>query len=175
MQPLHIVNDVGFKNLLRFLEQGYEVPSRTHLGAVIKKRYVETRKELTGLLQLQAPAIALTMDAWTSKVVQSFQTFTRHFVNEWKLETSHFGGSHTARRIADKACEAVARVRASQKVLCIVQDEAANAVAAGRLQEEDKSWSSKTCAPHKLQTCIHHAIDGSAPARCLLATSRKLQ
>ena len=162
------------------MEQGYEVPSRTHLRAVIKKRYVETRKELTGLLQLQAPAIALTMDEWTSKAVQSFQTFTCHFVNgEWKLktfvlETSHFGGSHTARRIADKACKAVARVRASQ-VLCVVQDEAANAVAAGRLQEEDKSWSSKTCAPHKLQTCIHHAIDGSAPVRRLLATSRKLQ
>ena len=118
MRPLNIVNDVRFKNLLQFLEQGYEVPSRTHLRAVIKKRYVETRKELTGLLQLQAPAIALTMDAWTSKAVQSFQTFTCHFVNdEWKLktfvlETLPFGGSHTARRIADKACEAVARVRA---------------------------------------------------------------
>ena len=34
MRPLNIMND-GFKNLLRFLEQGYEVPSRTHLRAVI--------------------------------------------------------------------------------------------------------------------------------------------
>ena len=46
--------------------------------------------------------------------------------------------------------------------------------AAGRLLEEDKSWSSETCAAHKLQTRVRHAIEGSAPVRHLLATSRKL-
>ena len=143
MRPLSIINDAGFVKLLQFLEPGYQVPSRTNLAGVLKKRHKASQGELTCILQ-ETRGLALTTDAWTSKAVLSFQTFSGHFISrDWKLvtfilETSHFGGSHTGRQIADKVCDAVQKVRVSDKVVCVVQDEAANAVAAGELLKKEK-------------------------------------
>ena len=63
-RPLSIVNDPGFKGILGFLEPDYQVPSRTHVASLIKKRHQNGKQELGGLLRA-APAVALTTDAWT--------------------------------------------------------------------------------------------------------------
>ena len=55
------------------------------------------------------------------------------------LGTARFGGSHTGKRITEQISGAVKESKAQDKVFCVVQDEAANAVAAGRaltLKEE---------------------------------------
>ena len=86
-RPLSIVNDPGFKGTLGFLEPDYQVPSRTHVASLIKKRHQNGKQELGGLLRA-APAVALTTDAWTSRATQSYATYTAHFISEtWKLES----------------------------------------------------------------------------------------
>ena len=74
-RPLSIVNDPGFKGILGFLEPDYQVPSRTHVASLIKKRHQNGKQELGGLLRA-APAVALTTDAWTSRATQSYATYT---------------------------------------------------------------------------------------------------
>ena len=81
------MNEPGFKGILGFLEPDYQVPSRTHVASLIKKRHQNGKQELGGLLRA-APAVALTTDAWTSRATQSYATYTAHFISEtWKLES----------------------------------------------------------------------------------------
>ena len=109
-RPLSIVNDPGFKGILGFLEPDYQVPSRTHVASLIKKRHQNGKQELGGLLRA-APAVALTTDAWTSRATQSYATYTAHFISEtWKLEsyvlrTSLFPGSpHGCQHCGPRRC-----------------------------------------------------------------------
>ena len=76
----------------------------------------------------EAKTVAITSDAWTSKAVQSYQTYTGHFINrEWQLLTfvlctARFGGNHTGKRIAEQISGAVEESKAQDKVVCFVQD-----------------------------------------------------
>ena len=56
----------------------------------------------------------------------------------------------------------------------LTQIEAANAVLAGRMVEEELGWESCTCAAHLLQTCIRRALDGSRPIQQMLAACRRV-
>ena len=180
MRPLSVIGDSGFKRLLQFLEPGFVVPSRTHLTSLIKARYGKAKAELRDVFKREAKTVAITSDAWTSKAVQSYQTYTGHFINrEWQLltfvlSTARFGGSHTGKRIAEQISGAVEESKAQDKVVCVVQDEAANAVAAGRLLKEEQKWDSLTCSAHRLQTCIRHSIGASTQVQRLLAACRRV-
>ena len=179
-RPLSIVNDPGFKGILGFLEPDYQVPSRTHVASLIKKRHQNGKQELGGLLRA-APAVALTTDAWTSRATQSYATYTAHFISEtWKLEsyvlrTSLFPGSHTAANIADHAVATCATFDLDEtKIVAAVHDEAANMVAAGRLRKEEFGWANEGCGAHRLQTAVKHAISSVREVEVLLAHSRRL-
>ena len=77
-----------------------------------------------------------------AKAVESYQTCTAHFIDrQWHLvtfvlATLQFPGSHTGICIAEKICATVKDVNAQDKVVCIVQDEAANAQLAASLLKE---------------------------------------
>ena len=90
------------------------------------------------------------------------------------LAMSHFQGSHTGRRITEKVCAAVKDVKCEDKVVSVVQDEAANAVSAVRLLMEKHCWDPLTCGAHRLQTCIHYALDANRHLQTLLARCRRL-
>ena len=86
MRPMEIVNDKDLKRLLEYLAPNYDLPSRTHLVSLVKKRHVAARNELAELLRIEAPHMSLTTDGWTSMATQSYNTTTAHFIDsEWKL------------------------------------------------------------------------------------------
>ena len=181
LRPLSVVNDEGFRHLLSFLAPGYKLPSRTHVAKLIKERHVLGKKELARLLKQDAIVCSLTTDGWSSKATQSFNTVTCHFINkDWSLvsavlDTSHFPCSHTAGAIAEKVQQSLGPVALDHsKVISVTHDEAANAVAAGRLLAQSAGWESVTCAAHLLQTAIRHAIDSSRPVQKLLASCRRM-
>ena len=71
--------------------------------------------------------------------LQSFATTTAHFIDEdWELtscclETTHFGGSHTGVRIAEKLRQATQRFNISDSAVeAVVHDQAANVELAGK-------------------------------------------
>lgn len=180
MRPLGIVNDPGFRELLHFLEPGFTVPSRTTVTKMVRQRHEKSKKELIGKLK-DAKAVSITTDGWTSKAVMSFVTYTVHFINpSWDLdsfvlETSQFEGSHTADNLATEVKAIVEKFAIPATALqCIVHDEAANAVAAGKKLTREEGWKSQVCAAHRLQTCIRHAISGSRAIEKVLATARRL-
>lgn len=148
MRPLSIICDSGFCQLMEFVEPGYAVPSRTLMTNTLKARYKDCRKELAELLNRQ-DAVAVTTDGWTSKAVESYITYSAHFVGDnWSLvtcvlETSKFHGSHTAVRLAEHAVSTVEHVNMPlTKIVGVVHDEAANMMTAGRILEEDHDWAS---------------------------------
>ena len=122
--------------------------------SVIKARFHKARGELSNILA-KAKFLAVATDAWTSKAVESYQTYTTHFIDgQWQmvtfvLATSHFQGI-TGRRIAEEVHAAVKDVKCKDKVVSVVQDEAANAASAGRLLMKKYGWDPLTCGAHRL-------------------------
>ena len=77
-------------------------------------------------------------------------------------------------RVAEKVHAAVKDVTCEGQVVSVVQDEAANAVSAGRLLMEKYGWDPLTCGAHRLQTCIRHSLDANRHLQTLLARCRRL-
>ena len=100
MRPIALVEDKGLRALLRHLEPGYKIPSRTHLTTLIKKQWKDGQEALGAVLKTP-DFISLTTDIWTSRSTQALETTTAHFLSsDWEfkrcvLETRLFSGSHT--------------------------------------------------------------------------------
>ena len=91
------------------------------------------------------------------------------------LNTSHFPGSHTAVRIAEKDRQTLSSVQMPEKkVVSIVHDEAANAKAVGNILSKEVGWQINASAAHLLQTAIKHTIESSPPVQKLLGSARRL-
>lgn len=104
LQPLDIVTDKGFRDLVHVAEPRYVFPSRKSLtNKIIPQLYDERRTsihaELSGSNTL---SLALTTDGWTSCTNQSYISFTGHVVDEhfnlkeYCLHVAECGESHTA-------------------------------------------------------------------------------
>jgi hypothetical protein len=105
MQPLSIVCDVGFQQLIHKLDPNYKLPSKTQVKEVLlPRRYNEIKIKLKAILE-QVKYVSLTTDLWTSSYSNlSYLTVTVHFLYQNKLlstvlETKHCQGSHTAENI----------------------------------------------------------------------------
>ncbi|XP_065197184.1 zinc finger BED domain-containing protein 4-like [Sycon ciliatum] len=181
MRPLNIVNDDGLKRLLRFMEPSFNVPSRTHIASVVKRKHSDGKEEVKAMMK-SARRVAVTTDGWTSKAVRSYSTFTAHFLDDnWDLQsvvlaTRPLDDRHTAVNIAAQLKEIVEEFGISEKVVAIVHDEARNMVAASTLlqADSDSDVQGVVCAAHMLQTCLRHALDSSKPVQKLLAEGRRL-
>ena len=180
MRPLGISNDPGFRQLMSFIEPSFTVPSRTTVASMVRRRHECAKKELAAKLA-DVTSIAITTDAWTSKAVVSFVTYTGHFVtDDWSLvsyvlETKRFSGSHTAVNLAAATNAVLDKFHIPVESLqCLVHDEAANQMAASRILRDEHGWDFQACAAHRLQTCIRHAISSSRPVSKLLAAARQM-
>ncbi|XP_065177356.1 uncharacterized protein LOC135808138 [Sycon ciliatum] len=181
MRPLNIVNDDGLTRLLRFMEPRFNVPSRTHIASVVKRKHSDGKEEVKARMK-SARRVAVTTDGWTSKAVRSYSTFTAHFLDDnWDLQSVVLGtrpldDRHTAVNIAAQLKEIVEEFGISERVVAIVHDEARNMVAASTLlqADSDSDVQGVVCAAHMLQTCLRHALDSSKPVQKLLAEGRRL-
>lgn len=163
-RPLNIVTDSGLRELVHFLEPGYQFPSCRHISKLIKLSYADAFDMLVKLLN-SAATIALTCDGWTSKATDSYVTITAHFISDqWQLlscvvQCSQFDGSHTGERLAEMMHEAMRRFKIpDHKITVVVHDEAANEVLAGKLLLERYGWKTYVCAAHRLQNAIKYAL-----------------
>ncbi|KAI2655999.1 E3 SUMO-protein ligase ZBED1 [Labeo rohita] len=88
MHPYTVVDDPGFKYLLKVLEPRYTVPSCAHISqSVGPSLYTRTSAEIEHELST-APAVALTTDEWTSCTTESYLTVTAHFIDsEWEMKS----------------------------------------------------------------------------------------
>lgn len=106
MRPFSIVNDDGFRSLLKLLDPKFDLPGRTHFAeTVIPALYTETKTSVLNELK-SAPAVAITTDGWTSRSTESYVTITAHIIDEYfqaqsyVLQTRKLSVSHTAENLA---------------------------------------------------------------------------
>ena len=87
LRPLRVVEGIGFKQLMNYIEPGYIVPSRTRVMSICQKKYTTIKEELLSSLQ-SISNVVLTTDIWTSRTVQSYLTVTVDFItDDWLMDS----------------------------------------------------------------------------------------
>ena len=85
MQPMSVVEDEGFKNLIRFLEPDYTMPCRKTVISRVTKLYQDCSAKIKLHLD-QTMYVALTTDCWTSLTTTSYITVTCHYIDKkWEM------------------------------------------------------------------------------------------
>ena len=150
MQPVSIVEDLGFLKFLRALDPRYQPPSRKTLShSIIPQKYEEMKRKLLGELE-KLKYCALTTDIWTSRQTMGYITITCHYIDSsWSLHsviliTTNMQKDHTAESIADELKAATDEWGITQKIVAVVTDNAANIVAAVCLN----GWKHVPCFAH---------------------------
>ncbi|KAE8751164.1 hypothetical protein FOCC_FOCC002248 [Frankliniella occidentalis] len=87
LKPESVVEELGFQHLIYILEPRYVIPSGSQFSRhVIPNLYISEKKKLQIRLQElresnDLKSISLTIDAWTSRKMDSFLAFTLQFIN----------------------------------------------------------------------------------------------
>lgn len=106
MVPAAIVEQVGFKNVLKTMDLRHELPSRSYfLREALPQMYTEVRQTLADRLA-NVSHFALTSDMWSSRTCGPYMSVTVHYIQDWEmktacLQTSYFPQDHTGENIAE--------------------------------------------------------------------------
>ena len=130
LKPISTVDGTGFRQLMNYVEPGYQVPSCPHITATCRHLYSGIKEEL--LVTLSSPHVAFTTNLWTRKSTEAYLTVTAHFICEWNLVgkvllTHEILERYTGMHIAARLCEAAMKWNIpDERVSAIVRDNAAN-------------------------------------------------
>ena len=161
LQPASIVEDRGFLTFLHAIDPKYEPPSRRTIMRSMLPGYYERVKEEVKAKLSDVKHCALTTDLWTSRATQGYITVTCHFISsDWilhavVLDTLLVEADHTAENLAAELSGVSNEWGVTDKIVCVVTDNASNIVAAVRLNE----WKHMPCFAHTLNLIVQDAID----------------
>lgn len=136
LRPYSVVENEGFRHLIKVLEPNFVMPQRKHLSTKLIPTMYESLKEAIRAKIISAERVAITCDTWTSVSTQSYLTVTCHYIDaEWclvshVLETTEVLTSHTAANLADMLSRTIEEWGLSSKTPAVVTDNAANMVRA---------------------------------------------
>ena len=160
MQPFSVVDDAGFRALVSGLDSRYSLPGRKTITASLLPRMYEMKKAKLQDILRSAKDIAVTTDAWASRINDSYYTVTTHFINDnWELQSYVLGTilnkeSHSAENIAKDLTNVFALWNIKDKVCWIVTDNAPNIVKACT----DLKIPRIACFAHTLNLAVKDAI-----------------
>lgn len=165
LQPYSMVEDKGFRNLLKYLVPNYRIPSRKHFSEKVVPLMYESIKEKVKYDLANEKYICLTTDGWTCQhTMNSFFSLTARYVTaefEVKnvtLQVTHFKDSHTGINISKFLRESVNKwAIGEENISLVLTDNAANVLAAMR----ELGWDNGKhfpCIIHTLQLCIQSKI-----------------
>ena len=175
-RPTAIVEDPGLQTVLcvALQNQQYTLPSRRTIDNIIARMYDEKLNEYRKTVD-SCTSLALTTDFWTSNNNESYCGITGHWIDgDWKLMSVtlgclHVDERHTAANVASLYEQFADEWHITDKVHCIVSDNARNMVAAiGRTP-----YSHLPCVAHSIQLSILHGLK-IADASNLLAKCRHI-
>lgn len=160
-QPFSIVEDEGFRNLIKILAPGYQIPSRKYLSkSLLDKMYDDCYKKVTNNLK-EVKGICITTDHWTSAANESYIGVTAHYINDnFKLcsvllQCIKFEGAHTAVAIATELRRVLNCWNLRHKLVIAVTDNASNVTKA--IKDELK-WKHYGCFAHKLNLIVERSL-----------------
>ncbi|CAI6354947.1 unnamed protein product [Macrosiphum euphorbiae] len=157
-QPLSIVEDAGFKYLMKTVSPNFKVPSRRYILSKIFEKY-DAMKEIFMEKLKNVQCFTLTTDIWTDIQTRSYIGVTIHLVDQYKFNAALLGvyeldERHTSEYIATKLVDVCVEWNITkQKIVSVVTDGAANMTKA-------IFWKKKhiLCFAHKLNLVAQNAI-----------------
>ncbi|KAF3861204.1 hypothetical protein F7725_001459 [Dissostichus mawsoni] len=169
LRPYSVVENAGFRHLLKTLEPRYKLPSRSHFTEnVIPALYNGTKAQVMASM-IQAKRVAITCDAWTSVATESYLTVTAHYISEdWQflshvLQTRAVYESHTGAHVAELLSRVVEEWQLSDKDVVLVTDNASNMIAAA----EFGKFPHVKCFAHTLNLASQRALKVATLSRLL--------
>ena len=142
LRPLSIVEDSGFKEFVKSLDNRYDLPSRKTLSTVTLPQLLE-ETETTIIKQLSEAAwVAITSDAWTSRTQTPFLAVTVHFIEVGQdkidlqtkiLDCCVLSENSTAETIKFEIDLILEKFDIKKKVVAAVTDRGSNMVKAVKL------------------------------------------
>jgi len=101
LRPIMIVECVGLRSLLSYLELRYTLPSCKNFISDINHKFEMCKEKLKHRLESEVPCMSLTTEIWTTIATETYMTVTAHYIDaSWKiqkfaLETVSFPERHT--------------------------------------------------------------------------------
>ena len=176
LQPFSIVEDEGFKYLLKNLEPRYTLPSRSTVSrTLLPKMNGELRKKLKGELDA-VDYIAITTDCWTSRATDSYITATAHFIDsEWNLrsvvlETVIMIEAHTSENLRKQLLNIFESWEIKEKIVAIVSDNASNIKKAIK----ELGLPHVGCFAHTLNLVVKKALSSTGRLQDIIKKCRKI-
>ena len=158
MQPLSIVENIGFRQLLHRLDPKYPIIARSTLTQLLPQRYEAEKQRLKASMSLVS-SVSVTTDHWTSIATDAYTTVTAHFIDDdWILHspvllTRSSDMRHTSENLHRELHEAFVEFGIQDKVSCIVTDNARNVTNAAKMASEHHP-----CFAHTLNLAVKDAI-----------------
>jgi hypothetical protein len=113
MQPFSIVEDLGFRDVLKAAEPRYLMPSRKTFSTELIPQLFSKTVDVVKSDVHTAVSLAITTDGWTSKANNSYISYTAHFLNEqfeprnYCLNIENVDDSHTAQNLANSLSQSI--------------------------------------------------------------------
>ena len=160
LRPYSVVENAGFRHMMKTIEPRYKLPSRTTLtDSEVPALYNETKAKVMESMS-KASRVAITCDAWTSVATESYVTVTAHHISEdWQilshvLQTRAVYESHTGHHMAELLTSVVKEWQLTDKSIVLVTDNAANMISAAEVGE----FPHVKCFAHTLNLAAQRAL-----------------
>ncbi|XP_022825647.1 zinc finger BED domain-containing protein 4-like [Spodoptera litura] len=166
MQPFSIVEDKGFRELIKFAFPNYTIPSRKYFANNLLPGLYEEVKTATKIsVSEDASSICLTTDIWTSRNNDSYLAITGHYIDRnynlqsVLLECKVLEKSHTGVHLAEEIKNVTQDWSIpSEKVLLVVSDNGANITNAVK---QILGWKHFSCYAHTLNLAVQKILGNS--------------
>ncbi|XP_073671353.1 zinc finger BED domain-containing protein 4-like [Paramisgurnus dabryanus] len=178
-QPFSVVEDVGFRRLIDYIEPRYTIPSRRHFSDVcLPEMYNVISTNVHELLATDIAALSFTTDIWSSDVSPtSMLSLTAQWIDtDFKLQkivlhSQEFRGSHTAVAISEAFANMFDTWRIDRsKVHAVVSDNARNMAKA----MEDSNLKGIRCMAHTIQLAVNEGLLSQRSIADVIAIGRKI-
>ena len=161
LQPLSIMDEPAFRNLLQVAEPKFQLPHRTFITSkVLPEAYSEVRTAVERQL-VTAEKCTVTTDLWTSQYQQrSYISLTVHFIDRnftlqsKCLQTLEVPQDHDAASLKDVISTMLSNWKIKDKVCGGITDNGSNIVSAFRLLKIDHF----PCIAHTLQLAVNKGL-----------------
>ncbi|CAG8779548.1 9247_t:CDS:1, partial [Cetraspora pellucida] len=162
IQPLYILQNPSFRELIFTCEPGYKIPCDKTVKAIIYDSYVWSKEQLRTLLSNNVVAIHLTTDLWTAKSRHRYLGITATWLTsnfefcKALLSCNHLPYPHSGEDISAKLFRVIMNWNLSDILLTIVTDNGVNMVKGIRLLNEQflSQVRRQPCVAHTLQLSV---------------------
>lgn len=160
MAPSSMVDDIGFKNFVKVLDNSYEMPTSYHLiDDLLPTKYEAVKNKLQSALS-KASFVALSTDVWTCGKPETFLTIYCHFIDsEWRMKSYvlETRKSEQACRADDLALclkEVAQSWKLSNKISCMVSRSAEDVKEAAEIA----TWTHFSCFSQVLDAALDETL-----------------